>query len=443
MTAAGAPPGGAGMLVALRLPAYRWYLAALVASMLANELQTVAVGWQLYEATHDPLSLGLIGLAGVVPFVSTVLVAGHVADICDRRRVALVAMSALALCTLALTALSASGVAMAHHWTIYAAVVAAGFARSFLMPARGALAAELVPRPLLEQATRLRSSLFQLAAVAGRSASGFIYAGGVALGWGAAFTYGVAVLLLLAALAGLAAIRRAPPPRATPEPVLRSLTGGVRYVLRSRILFGAMVLDLLGVLFGDAIILLPIFADQVWRIGPEGLGVLRAAPAAGAVAMALLLARRPPFRHAGRTLLLAVGCFGVAQIGFALAPWFPLAALALAVSGACDFVSVLVRGALLQVLTPPALLGRVTAVQQVFIWSSNELGAFESGVAARLLGLVPSVVVGGAVTLAVTGVVAWRNRALRGLGRIAAASEAQVVEAADEVPAAVVPAGAR
>jgi hypothetical protein len=217
--------------------------------------------------------------------------------------------------------------------------------------------------------------------------------------------------------------------------MMLKLTSGVRYVLGSRILFGAMLLDLLGVLFGDAIILLPFFADRVLHIGPEGLGLLRAAPTVGAVLMALILARRPPFAHAGRTLLLAVAAFGIAQACFSLSSWFAVSAFFLLCSGALDFISVMVRGAMVQVLTPAHLLGRVTAVQQVFIWSSNELGAVEAGAAARLLGLVPSVVVGGLVTVVVTGMTAWLNPALRQLKRIAP-------EVAGHVPpAAASPAG--
>jgi MFS family permease len=404
----------------LRFPAYRWYLLAMIAALLANEFQTVAIWLQLYESTGDPLSLGLIGLAGLIPFASTVLIAGHVADAYDRRVVTLWALTALIGCTGTLAGLSLAGVVRNHVWIIYGVVAASGIARSFLNPARGALGAELVPPTMLEQGARLRSSVFQLGLGVGRSLSGFIYTLGASLGLVATFSYGVATVLLIAALFATMAIRR--PPRMqlpTVEPMLLKLTSGVRFVLGSRILFGAMLLDLLGVLFGDAIILLPFFADRVLHVGPEGLGLLRAAPTAGAVLMALVLARRSTFAHAGRTLLLAVAAFGVAQAGFALSTSFAVSAFFLLCSGALDFISVMVRGALVQVLTPSHLLGRVTAVGQVFIWSSNELGAVEAGAAARLLGLVPSVVVGGLVTVAVTGMTAWLNPALRRLQRIA------------------------
>ena len=403
----------------LRAVGFRWYLAALVAAMLANEFMTMAVGWQLYEATKDPWALGLVGLAGALPFMATVLVGGHLADRRDRRHICLWSFAGLIVCSLALVLLSASGVAEAHHWTIYLVVACSALARSFLMPARGALCSELVPRETLEVATRLRSTIFQLGSVIGRAASGFVYALGAWLGLGAAFTYGVVAVLLVAAMLMMAAIRIPSRARSSDhEPMIASLVGGVRFVTGNRALLGAMLLDLLGVLFGDAIILLPIFADQVFRLGPQGAGLLRAAPAVGAVLMAFVLMGRPPFAQAGRTLLWAVGCFGLSQIGFALSPWFPLAAVFLAIGGALDFVSVVVRNAMLQVMTPSHLLGRVTSVQQVFIWSSNELGALESGAAARLLGLVPSVVAGGLVTVGATLGIAWRNGPLRRLGRI-------------------------
>jgi hypothetical protein len=276
-----------------------------------------------------------------------------------------------------------------------------------------------VPTALLEQGARLRSTVFQIGSVVGRSLSGFVYALGVSLGLGVAFTYGVVLALLLTAVLATLAITYTPRPApAAGEPMLRSLTNGVRFVFGSRILVGAMLLDLLGVLFGDAIILLPFFADLVLHVGPQGLGLLRAAPSVGAVLMAVMLARRPSFTHAGATLLCAVGGFGLAQAGFGLSPWVALSAACLIASGALDFISVLMRGAMVQVLTPPHLMGRVMSVQQVFIWSSNELGAFEAGFAARLLGLVPSVVVGGGITILVTAATAWLNPTLRRLGRI-------------------------
>ena len=404
---------------ALSHAGFRWYLLSMVAAALASEVQSVAVGWQIYQLTGDPLSLGLIGLAGAVPFLSTVLFAGHFADIYDRRWICLLALGALLVCTSTLMVLSATGIVATHHWLIYGVVMAASLARSVLTPARGALVSEVVPREWFEAATRMRTACFQLGQVFGRSGSGFIYAAGIALGSGAAFSYAVSGGLLLVALAGMIALRHQPAPReVAAAPVLTSLAGGLRHVTGQRVLFGAMLLDFIGVLFGDAIVLLPIFADKVLAMGPEGLGILRAAPAAGALAMAVLLTHLPPFRHAGRALLLGMAGFGLSMVGFGLSTSFWLSLALLTFSGAMDYISVMVRSTLVQVLTPRNLLGRVTAVQHIFIGAGNEIGAFESGLAARLMGLVPSVVFGGLVTLGVVGAVARWNPELRRLGAL-------------------------
>jgi MFS family permease len=411
-------------------PAFRWYLAGVIATTLAMELQVVAVSWQLFESSHDDMALGMIGLAGALPFMSMVLVGGHAADRHDRRGICLIALAVLIACALGLAAVTATGLAPRRAWVIYLIIVVAGFAKSFLMPARGALGSDVVPRSAIEAATRLRSTVFQIGSMVGRGASGFIYAAGLRLGVGAPFSY-----LVVAGLLGVSwlAMHQLRPRRsaAAAAPahasMLASLAGGVRYTLGEPVLLGAMLLDLLGVLFGDAIILLPHFADRIYHVGAPGLGLLRAMPAIGSVFGALVLSHGPPFRHAGRTMLIAVAGFGVSMIGFAVSPGMVSASCCLVLSGAFDIVSVMVRTTLIQVLTPPHLLGRVTSVQQIFVWCSNEIGAFESGVAARWLGLVPSVVAGGGVTLLVTGVTALVNRPLRRLGRI----QGDPAEAAD------------
>lgn len=404
---------------ALRIPAFRWYIVSTLAASFASEIQSVAVGWQIYQLTNDPLALGLIGLAGAVPFLTTVLFAGHVADIANRKVIAGLALVATALCSLFLMTVSYHGLVVEHQWLIYAAIMGASLARSFLTPARGALVAEIVPESLFEASTRMRTACFQLGQVVGRSGSGFIYAAGLSLGFGAAFSYAVSGGLLLLALVALLMMAHTPAPRhQDPEPVLASLGSGLRQVTGQPILLGAMVLDFVGVLFGDAIALLPIFAHEVLAVGPEGLGILRAMPAVGAVAMAILLTNLPPFRHAGRALLCGMAGFGLSMIGFGLSTSFALSLVLLAISGAMDYISVVVRGTLVQVLTPRHLLGRVTAVQHIFIGAGNEIGSFESGAAARLMGLVPSVVFGGVVTLGVVGGVAKWCPSLRKLGSL-------------------------
>jgi MFS family permease len=299
-------------------------------------------------------------------------------------------------------------------WPIYLVIFASGIARSFLQPSRTALSAELVPRPLYPNAVTWRSSTWQLAAVLGPALGGIIYGFGSVT---AAYTVD-ASLMLLGVLA-IARIQHAVAARRHGgESVRQSLASGIRFVRTQPVVLGAMALDLFSVLFGGATALLPIFADTILHVGPEGLGILRAAPAAGAVVMSLALAHRPPLERAGRTLLVNVALFGISMIVFGLSRSFVLSLAVLAVSGMVDTVSVVVRSTLLQVLTPEHLLGRVSSVNAIFIGSSNEIGAFESGLAAKLLGTVPSVVLGGLATLLVVTVTAIRVPELRRLREI-------------------------
>jgi Transmembrane secretion effector len=376
----------------------------------------MVVSWQVYGLTHDPLSLGLIGLAEALPFIGFALPAGHVADRTRRLTVARYALAALLGCSVSLLWFTVQP-GLLHPgrvWPIYLVIFLSGIARSFLQPARTALSAEVVPRPLYPNAVTWRSSTWQLAAVVGPAVGGLIY------GFDSVTAaYSVDVSLMLVALAAIARIDHEPPVRtALAESVLRSLGSGVRFVRSRPVVLGALALDLFSVLFGGATALLPVFADKILHVGPQGLGVLRAAPAAGAVVMSLVLAHRPPLRRAGRTLLANVALFGLCMILFGLSRSFALSVGALAASGMVDTVSVVVRSTLLQVLTPEHLLGRVSAVNAIFIGSSNEIGAFESGVAARLLGTVPSLVFGGLATLAVVTVTALRVPELRRLREI-------------------------
>jgi MFS family permease len=400
----------------LRIPNFRWFIVSLLTMNVATQLQAVVVSWQVYALTRDPLSLGLIGLAEALPFIGFALPAGHIADRVRRLRIARLALSALLGCSLSLLWLTVRPGVLhpGRVWPIYGVIFLSGIARSFLQPARTALSAELVPRPLYPSAVTWRSSTWQLAAVMGPALGGLIYGFG-----NVTAAYAVDVSLMLAALLAIARIDHEPPARAASnESVLESLGSGIRFVRRQPVVLGALALDLFSVLFGGATALLPVFADRILHVGPQGLGLLRAAPAAGAVAMSLVLAHRPPLRRAGRTLFVSVALFGVTMIVFGLSRSFALSLGVLAASGMVDTVSVVVRSTLLQVLTPEHLLGRVSSVNAIFIGSSNEIGAFESGVAARLLGTVPSVVAGGMATLAVVAVTAWRVPELRRLREI-------------------------
>jgi MFS family permease len=400
----------------LRFPDFRRFVGSVLVLTIATQIQAVVVGWQVYALTKDALSLGLVGLAEALPFIGIALLAGHVADRVNRRRVVALATMVMVGCAAALLVLTLSPGAFAggRVWPIYGVIFVSGVARSFLQPARQALGAELVPRELYPNAVAWRSSVWQLAAVAGPALGGLLY--GFA---GPAAAYGVVLALVCVALGAILLLRHAGAARpSAEESVTESLGAGIRFLRGEPVLLGAITLDLFSVLFGGATALLPIFAADILHVGPEGLGLLRAAPSVGAVVTSLVLAHRRPLGRAGATLLTYVALFGLTMIGFGLSRSFALSATLLALSGAVDMVSVVIRSTLLQISTPEGLLGRVSSVNQIFIGSSNEIGAFESGVAARLLGTVPSVVFGGTVTLLVVAVTAWRVPELRRLGRL-------------------------
>ena len=404
---------------ALRVRDFRWFVVSMLAMTAGAQIQATVVGWQIYALTRDPLALGLIGLTEALPFIGVALFAGHAADRRDRRTMALSALGLLCLCSAGFLVLTAApGLVRAGHvWPLYLVVFATGVGRSWLQPARQALGAELVPRELYANAIAWRSSIWQFASVTGPALGGLLY------GWaGVVAAYAVAGTLMTLAVAALALVRPRPPrppaDGAAREPMLRSLLGGIRFVRGSPIVLAALSLDMFSVFFGGAVALLPVFAAEILHVGPQGLGMLRAAPAAGSVLMSLVVAHRPPFRRAGRALLTAVAVFGVCTIGFGLSRSFPLSLALLLVAGMADNVSVVIRSTLVQTLTPEALLGRVSAVNSIFIGSSNEIGAFESGVAARLLGVQPAVVFGGVATLVVVLVTARLAPALRRLREI-------------------------
>ena len=400
----------------LRVPNFRRYVLAVVAMTLATMIQGTIVGWQVYELTHDTLALGLIGLAEALPYIAASLFAGHVADRYDRRYVALAALTVVLLSAVALLILpsllstSPGGLVRA----IFAVIAISGFARSFLIPARQALGAEIVPRELFANSVTWRSGAWQLAAVLGPALGGGLYAlGGIRL------AYSVDAVLVVVGMLALTMVRRTPHrPSLSGESIATSLAAGVRFVFGERIVLGALSLDLFSVLFGGATALLPVYAAEILHVGPQGLGLLRSAPSIGAVITSVILMHATPFQHTGRVLLQAVAIFGLTIIVFGLSTSVWVAVTALAVGGAADMVSVFIRSTLLTTRTPPEMLGRVMSVNGIFVGSSNEIGAFESGLTARWFGAVPSVVFGGAMTLVVVAVTAWRNPTLRSLGRM-------------------------
>lgn len=400
----------------LRVPNYRWFIVSLWTMTISSQIQGVVVAWQIYDITHDPLSLGLMGLAEALPFIGVALYAGHVADRLNRHRVSIASLLVLLACSLAFLAfnLIPGFLHRVGAAPFYLVIFISGIARSFLQPARNALGAELIDRSLYANAVAWRSSTWQSAAVVGPALGGLIYG----------FTsprvaYIADAIMMATALAAFWTIGYDGPALNTRlETVGESLRSGLRFVFRESVLLSALTLDLFSVLLGGAEALLPVFADRILHVGPQGLGVLRAAPAAGAVVASVYMAHQPPFKRAGRALLRAVGLFALCIIGFGLSRSFTLSIVMLAISGMADNVSVLIRSTLLQVLTPPHLLGRVSSVNSIFVGSSNELGAFESGVAAKLLGTVTSVVLGGLASLGVVIGIGATVPRLRRLGRI-------------------------
>ena len=382
-----------------------WF--ARVASIIAYQMLTVAVGWQVYALTASALDLGLVGLVQFLPSFALVLVVGHVADRLDRRRI-------LCVCQLGGLAVAATlAVGSAMGWVtervIFALVFVIGCMRAFEMPTMQALLPALVPLRLLPRAVASAASASQTAIILGPVVGGFLYVAGPAWTYAAcAAAYFVAATLTIM-------IRYERPLPVHAPATLASVFAGLSFIRRRQAVLGAITLDMVAVLLGGATALLPIYAKEIFETGPWGLGILRSAPAVGALSTALYLARHPLQRHAGRTMFIAIAVFGLATIGFGLSRWLPLSLLFLATLGAADMINVVIRSTLIQLSTPDDMRGRVGAVNAMFIGTSNQLGEFESGLVAAWVGAVASVVLGGIGTLAA---VMLARRAFPELARI-------------------------
>ncbi len=371
--------------------------------VFAYQIVTVVVGWHIYEITNDTLALGLIGLAEVIPYFGFALFAGHAVDhFYSRRGFGVAAALMLCLNTTILTAISLNWIHSNSIFWIYASIAFTGLARAFIAPSYSTLFAIILPRKDFTRASGIGTSVFQFGLVMGPAI------GGLLVGFAnKTVAYSVATLLFLGAAITLLTLKvKEPPANKDAPPVFTSIAQGLRFVFSNQIIFGAQMLDMFAVLFGGAVAMLPAFIHDIYHLGPESLGILRAAPATGGILMGLYLARHPLNLYAGRWLLGAVAGFGVCIIAFALTTQFWLAAFLLFLSGAFDGISVVLRSTIMQLVTPDAMRGRVSAINGIFIGSSNELGAFESGVMARFMGLVPSVVFGGIMTLSIVGITA-------------------------------------
>jgi MFS family permease len=373
------------------------FIAARFLATVAVQMQTVAVGWQLYAVTRDPLDLGLVGLSQFLPFVLLILPAGHLADSRDRRRIVAACFALECLCALLLLALSLRGLESARP--VFAVMVLFGIARAFAMPAGQALLPNLVAREHFGTAVAVNSSTWQVATIVGPAIGGVVYL------LGAPTAYASVAVLLAASVALLLGLRAGGPDEGRPAEPLgwATLLSGLRFVRSRRVVLGAISLDLFAVLFGGATALLPVYAADVLHVGPAGLGWLRTAPGIGAAACGLALGLMPITRNVGRWMFGGVTLYGLATVAFGLSPHLGLSLAALTLMGAGDMVSVYVRHLLVQLETPDGIRGRVSAVNAVFIGASNELGEFESGLTASWWGTVPAVVVGGCATLVVSG----------------------------------------
>lgn len=381
----------------LRHPNVLHFIAARFLATLAAQIQIVAVGWQMYDITGDPLDLGLIGLSQFIPFVTLILPAGHAADHYNRARIVTTCYLTNAVCALALLLITLRGVQSV--WPVFVVMMVLGAARAFSMPGAQSLLPNLVPTESFNRAVALNSSSQQFAHIIGPAVGGVIYLAGPSV------VYTSVLLLALSASLMMFQIRRATEQsNATREPLtLDNLLSGLEFVRSRPIVLGAISLDLFAVLFGGATALLPMFASDILNVGPTGLGLLRTAPGIGAAACGLLLALSPISRNVGPWMFGGVAVFGVATIVFGLSTNFYLSVVALIVLGAADMVSVYVRHMLVQLDTPDYIRGRVSAVASVFIGASNELGDFESGLMAKWWGAVRAVIIGGVATLVVTG----------------------------------------
>ena len=395
----------------LRNRGFAAVLAYRIFALLSYQIVAVTVGWHIYEITRDPFSLGLVGLAEVLPFFCVAPFAGYLVDHLPRRKLGMAACAALGTTAIVLVGVAADWFSTKGTWPIYAAIALTGMARSFLSPIYNALFARALAREDFVRGAGLGSVIFQAALVAGPALGGMLVGFG-----GKSLSYGLAAVFALLAGVVLARLRvQEPGPPAVSLPIFASIAEGGRFVLGSQIMLGAMALDMFSVLLGGVVAMLPAFIHDILQYGPEGLGILRAAPAVGSIFVGLWLARHPLQEHAGRVLLFSVTGFGLCVIAFGLSRSFWLSALILLAYGMCDGVSVVVRSTILQLATPDEMRGRVSSINGIFISSSNELGAFYAGTMARLLGLVPAVIVGGFAILAVVGVTSWKSPRLRKL----------------------------
>ncbi|MBZ5655798.1 MAG: MFS transporter [Acidobacteriia bacterium] len=401
--------------VAFTYPNFVSYTLARFFIVLSLEMQSVAVGWQVYEITRRPLDLGYVGLAQFLPGIVLFLFAGHAADLFDRRRLLMWCYGGFAVCSALLLVISWEAPRSVH--LIYLVLVLLGVVRSLNWPASRALLPLLVPEEHFANAVAWNASIFQIANIAGPAAGGIVYA----FFRGPEAVYALAAVVSMLAIAMTLRIQPRPAARSKDPVSVRTVLAGFRFIWEKKLILGSISLDMFAVLLGGAVALLPIYAKEILQTGPWGLGLLRSAPGVGAALMAIVVAHWPIRRRAGLTMLLCVACFGVLTIVFGISRSLILSLVALFLLGASDMVSVIIRATLVQVATPDEMRGRVNAVDMLFIGVSNELGEFESGLTAQWFGTVPAVVLGGIGTLLIIATWAWLFPDLRNADQLTVA----------------------
>ena len=386
--------------IAMRFPEFRSYIVMRFLFTFAYQVQAVVIGWHIYQLTKDPLSLGLIGLAEAIPSIMVTLYGGYIADKSDKKKLLIWIIGSMLCCSAVLTVVTTDEVLRLIGQTpviiiIYVMIFFIGITRGFYSPTAFALMAQIIPKEHYTNSSTWNSGSWQIASIMGPAVGGLLYAFS---GITACFLV-IVTFLALALGCILFFVKNYPAYFVPKENIFKSLSEGIQFVFKSRMILGALSLDMFSVFFGGAVALMPIFAHDILKVGAEGLGFMRAAPAFGAVITMFILAKYPPMNKPWRNLLLAVAGFGISIICFGLSRNFYLTLLCLFFEGAFDSVSVIIRSTILQILTPEEMRGRVSAVNGIFINSSNEIGAFESGATARLMGTIPSVIFGGSMTI--------------------------------------------
>lgn len=397
--------------LALRYAEFRYFLFSNFFVTVGLLVQEVIIGYELYRLTHDPLAIGMIGLAEAIPFILLSLFGGHYSDKLKKKNIMMWSLAFTMLASIVLYILSFSLLTVEHaeefKYVIWGVIFFIGICKAFFFPASTSLKAYLVPREVYANSSTWSSSSWQTGVIVGPGISGFLYS---LFGFSGTLLFVIGIIFL--SIIAVALIKNRPPDPSDAGSMLEKIKEGFRYTYKTKIIFYSISLDMFSVMFGGVVAILPVFAEDILHVGAEGLGIMRAAPSIGAVLVLFVLSKYSPMKRAWRNLLWAVAGFGIATLVFAVSENFILSIAALFATGAFDSVSVVIRATLLQLLVPDNMRGRVNAINGIFLSSSNEVGAFESGLAAKLMGTVPSVILGGAVTMIIVTYIFFRSKDL-------------------------------